>query len=99
MGWNRCWYAMQKEADQAGPGFPPMAATHLVQRVAVEGLWVVRKGNVGMLRVVAVSEVPEAKKSLVLKGLTPFWTVGSVLCVLALNPAFSFVNKASPFMT
>lgn len=76
-----------------------MIATHIVQRVAVEGLWVAEKGDIGRLRMMGVGEVPEAKKPLILTGLTPSRTLGAVLCVLAQNSDFSVVNKASPFVT
>lgn len=43
-----------------------MIATHIVQRVAVEGLWVAEKGDIGRLRMMGVGEVPEAdRKSVV----------------------------------
>lgn len=76
-----------------------MAATHFVKRVALESLWIARKGNVGKHRMVGVGEVPEAKRPLIVTGLTPSQTPGAVLCVLAQNPAFFVVNKAYPFVT
>ena len=48
-----------------------MAATHVVQRVTVQGPWVARKGDVAKLRVVGVSKVPEVTRALTLMGLTP----------------------------
>lgn len=48
---------------------------------------------------VGVGEVPEAKRPLIVTGLTPSQTLGAVLCVLAQNSAFFAVNKAYPFVT
>lgn len=76
-----------------------MAATHFVKRVALESLWIARKGNVGKHRMVGVGEVPEAKRPLIVTGLTPSQTLGAVLRVLAQNSAFFVVNKAYPFVT
>lgn len=48
---------------------------------------------------VGVGEVPEAKRPLIVTGLTPSQTLGAVLRVLAHNSAFFVVNKAYPFVT
>lgn len=49
----------------------PSPLTLSVQRMTVEGLWVPQKGDVGKFRMVGVSKVPEAKRPLALKRLTP----------------------------
>lgn len=79
----------------SSPGSPPVAATHFIQRVTTEGLWVARKGEVGKLKMVGVSKVPEARRPLSLIGLTPDLDSGAALCGLAQNSAFSLINKDS----
>lgn len=60
----------------------------------MEGLWI-GKGDVGKLRMVAVSKVAEAKRPLVLMGLTPSGTLEAVLRILAQDSAFSVVNTTA----
>lgn len=61
----------------------------------MKGLWVTRKGDVGKLGLPGVSEASDAKRPLVLMGLTPDRAPGAELHTPAGDSAFCAVNKTS----